>query len=63
MDKIDWDKNKRAVIKRILERVNKTGIDEIISFYGKKIISNEIKLMKKSHLPSFEKNVMEHNLI
>lgn len=60
IDKIDWQKNKRAIIKRILERGNKT---EIISFYGKEAISNEIKSIKKSHLPSFEKNIIEHDLI
>lgn len=62
IDKIDWNKNRRAIIKRILERGNETEINEIISFYGKKTISNEIKLIKKSHLPSFEKNILEHNL-
>lgn len=62
-DKIDWNKNKKAIIKRILERGNKTEINEIISFYGKKTISKEIKLIKKSYLPSFEKNIIEHNLI
>ena len=60
MDKIDWNKNKTAVIKRILERGNATEINEIISFYGKTTISNEIKLMKKSYLPSFEKKCKEH---
>ena len=61
-NKIDWNKNRKAVIKRILERGNKTEINEIISFYGKKIISKEIKSIKKSHLPSFEKNIIEYNL-
>ncbi|MEP1489748.1 MAG: HigA family addiction module antitoxin [Algibacter sp.] len=63
IDKIDWDKNKRAVIKRILERGNESEINEIISFYGRKTISNEIKSIKKSYLPSFEKNIIEYNLI
>lgn len=62
IDKIDWNKNKRAIIKRILERGNETEINEIISFYGKRTISKEIKLISKSHLPSFEKNIIEHNL-
>ena len=62
-DKIDWDKNKRAVIKRVLERGNKMEITEIISFYGKQTISNEIKSMEKSYLSSFEKSVVEYNLI
>tara|TARA_B110000967_G_C18843199_1_gene540533 strand:- start:39 stop:548 length:510 start_codon:yes stop_codon:yes gene_type:complete len=60
---IDWNKNKKAVIQRILERGNKTEINELISFYGRKTISKEIKSIKKSHLPSFEKNIIEHNLI
>lgn len=63
-DKIDWIKNKKAVIKRILERGNNTEINEIISFYGRKAIANEIKSMKRnSYLPSFEKNIIEHNLV
>lgn len=63
-DKIDWDKNKKAVIKRVLERGNEAEIKEIISFYGKKTISNEIKSIKRnSYLPSFEKNIIEYNLI
>jgi addiction module HigA family antidote len=63
IDKIDWNKNKKAVIKRILERGNKTEINEIISFYGKKTISQEIKSIKESRLPSFQKNIMEYNLL
>ena|SRR5690554_709487 len=41
-DKIDWNKNKKAVIKRVLERGNKTEIEEIISFYGSRTISKQI---------------------
>jgi len=62
-NKIDWNKNKKAIIKRILERGNKTEINEMISFYGKKTISKEIKSIKESYLPSFEKNIIEHNLM
>ncbi len=61
-DKIDWTKNKRAVIKRILERGNAIEINEIVSFYGKKVIKNEIKSINTSYLPSFEKNVKHFNL-
>ncbi len=63
IDKIDWDKNKNAVIKRVLERGNKTEIEEIILFYGKETIFKEIKIIKKSYLPSFENNIREYNLI
>lgn len=62
-DKIDWNKNKRAVIKRILERGNSIEINEIVSFYGKKIISEEIKSINGSRLPSYKKNIKEYNLI
>lgn len=62
-DKIDWDKNKRAVIKRILERGNTIEINEIISFYGKEVIVNEIKSIKTSRFSSFKKNIDAYNLI
>lgn len=63
IDKIDWNKNKKAVIKRVLERGNKTEINEIISFYGREIIKNEVKYIKKSHLSSYDKNLKEHDLV
>lgn len=63
LDKIDWIKNKRAIIKRVLERGNNTEINEIISFYGRESISDEIKSIKKSRIASFEKNILEFNLI
>ncbi len=50
IDKIDWEKHKKAVIKRVLERGNATEIKEIISFYGKRSFIDEIKMMKVSHL-------------
>jgi addiction module HigA family antidote len=34
IQKIDWAKNKRAVIERVFERGNKVEQDEIIRFYG-----------------------------
>ncbi|WP_203294003.1 HigA family addiction module antitoxin [Luteirhabdus pelagi] len=61
-DTIDWDKNKRSVIKRILERGTKDEINEIISFYVRNVVSKEIKSLK-SYLPFFEKNAMDHNLM
>ena len=63
IDKIDWSKNKKAIIKRILERGNKNEINEIISFYGKKGISNELKTMRNSRMPSFKINAKAFNLI
>lgn len=62
-DKIDWDKHKRAIIQRILERGNGTEINEMISFYGRDAIAKEIKTIKKSRLPSYEKNIIDYNLV
>lgn len=63
IDKVNWDKNRKAVIKRILERGNAIEINEIISFYGRETILNVIKSLTKSRFPSFEKNIKEHDLI
>ncbi len=66
INKIDWDKNRNSIIKRILERGNQKEINEIISFYGRKVISIEIKKIKKiknRKLPSFENNIKKYNLI
>ena len=60
--KIDWNKNKKAIIMRVLERGNETEINELISFYGKAVISEEIKSIKSGRLPSFEQNVLKYNL-
>ena len=59
IDKIDWNKNKKAIIKRILERGN---TNEIISFYGKKTISNAVKSIETRHMPAFEQNLIKHNV-
>lgn len=50
IDEIDWENHKKAVIKRVLERGNATEIEEIISFYGKQSVIDEVKMMKVSHL-------------
>jgi addiction module HigA family antidote len=62
IDKIDWDKNKKAVIQRVLERGNDTEIMELISFYGKANIMEEIESIKSDRLPSFEQNILKYNL-
>jgi plasmid maintenance system antidote protein VapI len=41
MEKIDWEKQKKAVIKRVFERGNEIEKREIIRFYGKALV-NEI---------------------
>ncbi|HEY1038228.1 MAG TPA: plasmid maintenance system antidote protein [Bacteroidia bacterium] len=43
MDKIDWQRQKQAVIKRVFERGNDKEKNEIIRFYGKETIEEIIK--------------------
>lgn len=62
-NKIDWDKNITSIVKRILERGNQKEINEIISFYGRKVISIEVKKINNSIFPSFENNIKKYNLI
>jgi addiction module HigA family antidote len=61
-DEIDWDKNKQAIIKRILERGNAKEINELISFYGKENIREQVKSMQNSRLASFRQNIESYNL-
>ena len=56
-DKIDWNKNRKALIKRIFERGNDKEIREIISFYGIETIKKELKNVDSTFLPSFEHNL------
>ncbi len=62
IDQIDWNKQRRAVIKRVLERGNSQEIIELIKFYGEKEIANEVKIIGNSILPSFRKNISDYNL-
>jgi antitoxin HigA-1 len=38
IDKIDWEKHKKAVINRVFEKGNQPEKDEIIRFYGKNTV-------------------------
>lgn len=60
---IDWNKNKRAIIKRIFERGNDQEIKEIIAFYGRPVIKLELKNISNNFLPSFQHNVLKYKLI
>lgn len=62
INQIDWEKQKRAIIKRILERGNSQEITELIKFYGKQEISAEVKTIGNSRFPSFKKNISDYNL-
>jgi addiction module HigA family antidote len=59
-NKIDWEKNRKAIIKRIFERGNRKEIDEIINFYGFEKVKNELYEINASYLPSFEHNVNKY---
>ncbi|HMH33713.1 MAG TPA: hypothetical protein VK543_11825 [Puia sp.] len=43
MGKIDWQKQKRAVIRRVFERGDDGEKEEIIRFYGKEVIDTALK--------------------
>ena len=57
--KIDWQRQKRAVIRRIFERGTEAEIKEIISFYGEKIVI-EILRNTPQYLPSLAKNTRKY---
>lgn len=59
--KIDWQKQKHAIIKRVLERGNDEEIKELIRFYGKKTISAEIKHISP-RLFGLNHNITKYNL-
>jgi hypothetical protein len=43
MEKINWEKQKKAVIKRVFERGNEKEKKEIIRFYGKDSVNDILK--------------------
>ncbi len=55
INKIDWQKNKRAIIRRIFERGSDSEIKEIISFYGEKVVIGELKELPQ-FLPTLSMN-------
>lgn len=44
MEKINWEKQKKAVIKRVFERGNEIEKKEITRFYGKETVNEILKL-------------------
>ncbi len=56
-NKIDFIKNKRSVIQRILERGNEIEINELVKLYGKPTIKEELKYINNSISPYFSKNI------
>jgi antitoxin HigA-1 len=48
IENIDWDRQKRAVIKRVFERGNLTEKKEVLNFYGRDIVKEVLKAEKVS---------------
>ncbi|MDL2240469.1 helix-turn-helix domain-containing protein [Bacteroidales bacterium OttesenSCG-928-K22] len=61
-DRINWMKNRRAIIKRIIERGNDTEINEIIHFYGIETIRNELKNIKSPRIQSKIEHLKNHEI-
>lgn len=59
MEKIDWTKNKRAVIERVFERGNEMEKEEIIRFYGQEEVNHYLDEYK-NYLASTER-LNKHN--
>jgi addiction module HigA family antidote len=59
IDKIDWEKQKQAIIARIFERGNDTEIKEIISFYGIDKIKEELSNVSQ-YLPTLAVNAKKY---
>jgi len=43
INNIEWQKQRKAVIKRVFERGNATEQDEIVRFYGKQKVDNALR--------------------
>jgi len=59
IDKIDWQRQKRAVISRVFERGTAQEIKEILSFYGEKMVA-EILMSVPQYLPSLATNAKQY---
>jgi addiction module HigA family antidote len=62
-DKIDWDKNRKPVLKRVFERGNEEEIAEMIRFYGKTSVAKALKGVENDFLPSFKENLKRHHIL
>lgn len=61
-EQIDWHKNRRAVIQRILERGNEAEIKALIGYYGIETIRKEIKHITNTFLPAYQENIRRYIL-
>lgn len=59
IQKIDWQAQQKAVVKRIFERGNDAEIEEIISFYGRDIVIDLLKSIPV-YLPTLVLNAAKY---
>lgn len=59
MSHFDWQKQRKAIIRRIFERGNDIEIKEIISFYGREVIEKELKEISQ-FLPTLSENAEKY---
>jgi len=59
IDKVDWQKHKRGVIRRVFERGTEAEIKEIILFYGEKTVVESLRSVPQ-HLPSLAENAKHY---
>ncbi len=60
IESIDYQKNKRSVIQRTLERGNKTEIKNLIQLYSLDTINKELDSIKNSFIPNFQVNIQKY---
>jgi len=59
IEKIDWQKHKQSVIRRVFERGSESEIKEIISFYGEKLVKKILPTLSY-YLPTFPENAKQY---
>lgn len=62
IESIDLTKNKRFVIKRILERGNEQEIQELITMYTLPVIKTEVNNLSGSFIPNYKRNIEKYIL-
>lgn len=60
ISRLNWQKSKRAIIQRILERGNEQEIKGMIDFYGIDTVRTQAARVPHSFLPSFKVNVEKY---
>lgn len=60
MDLIDYQKNRRSVIQRVLERGNQLEIKNLIEIYSLVTIRIEILKIENSFIPKYDRNIRKY---